>query len=70
MTHLCVIRRQKGCHGVSRRPVRSRVRKARSLIGGEVEVGKTLLHDDVIERFGFDGHGRLTGQGSGARCGN
>lgn len=31
-------------------------------IGGEVEVSKTLLRDDVIARLGFDELGRLTGK--------
>ena len=32
------------------------------LIGGEVEVGKTLLRNYVVARLGFDELGRLTGK--------
>jgi DNA-binding phage protein len=33
-----------------------------ALIGGEVEVGKTLLRNYVVARLGFDELGRLTGK--------
>ena len=33
-----------------------------ALLGGEVEVGKTLLRNYVVARLGFDELGRLTGK--------